>query len=165
MKTEQLNRLLNTACKIITQLEHNADAEQAKKINAMFDEIKYADKIDEEMKDSSPSLLWSDGQDLCDSLDDDLCSVMDKHIKKGFVSEKGELFFDDDDIVNEFNSHLMGLQRLIIDTYDIPYSIVPTEHEYDGKTYLGNAFDFSNDAGVKADLEAQDHDLFGEDKV
>ena len=95
MKTEQLNRLLNTACKIITQLEHNADAEQAKKINAMFDEIKYADKIDEEMKDSSPSLLWSDGQDLCDSFDDD----------------------------------------------------------------------FSNDAGVKADLEAQDHDLFGEDKV
>ena len=50
MKTEQLNRLLNTACKIITQLEHNADAEQAKKINAMFDEIKYADKIDEEMR-------------------------------------------------------------------------------------------------------------------
>ena len=49
MKIEQLNRLLNTACEIITELEHNADEEQKKKINSMFNEIKYAEKIDEEM--------------------------------------------------------------------------------------------------------------------
>ena len=39
----QLNRLLNTACEIITELEHNADDEQQKRIDAMFNEIKYTD--------------------------------------------------------------------------------------------------------------------------
>lgn len=46
---EQLNRLLNTACEIIIELEHNADDEQQKRINAMFDEIKYTEDIDEEI--------------------------------------------------------------------------------------------------------------------
>ena len=50
MKIKQLNRLLNTACKIITSLEHHADDDLMKNINAMFEEIKYADKIDDEMK-------------------------------------------------------------------------------------------------------------------
>ena len=159
MKTEQLNRLLNTACEIITQLEHNADAEQAKKINAMFDEIKYADKIDEEMKDSSPSLLWSDGQDLCDSFDDDLCGVMNKHLKKG------SMFFEDDDLVDKFDYHLNGLMALALDTHSIAYSVVRKPYNVDGKILSRLAFDFNIDAGVKADLEAQDHDLFGEDKV
>ena len=39
----QLNRLLNTACEIINELEHNADDEQQKRIDAMFNEIKYTD--------------------------------------------------------------------------------------------------------------------------
>lgn len=50
MELERLNRLLNTACEIITQLEHNADAEQQEMIDAMFNEIKYADDIDDQMK-------------------------------------------------------------------------------------------------------------------
>ena len=49
-KLERLNRLLNTACEIITQLEHNADTEQQKVIDAMFEEIKYADEIDDEIE-------------------------------------------------------------------------------------------------------------------
>jgi hypothetical protein len=50
MKKKQLNRLLNTACEIITELEHNADADQQKKIDALFNEIKYSDELDEEMQ-------------------------------------------------------------------------------------------------------------------
>ena len=50
MKKKQLNRLLNTACEIITELEHNADADQQKKIDALFNEIKYSDELDEQMK-------------------------------------------------------------------------------------------------------------------
>ena len=40
MNNEQLNRLLNTACEIIIELEHNADDEQQRRIDAMFNEIK-----------------------------------------------------------------------------------------------------------------------------
>ena len=68
MKNKQLNRLLNTACEIITSLEHNADDDLMKTIDAMFNEIKYSDRIDDEMKveeDDSP-------QDICDSFDADL---------------------------------------------------------------------------------------------
>ena len=50
MTKEQLERLLNTACEIIVELEHNADAEQREIIDALFNEIKYSDELDEEMK-------------------------------------------------------------------------------------------------------------------
>jgi len=50
MENKQLNRLLNTACEIITSLEHHADDDLAKSINAMFEEINCADQIDDEMK-------------------------------------------------------------------------------------------------------------------
>lgn len=50
MTKKQLNDLLNTACEIITELEHNADEQQQTKIDALFNEIKYSDKLDEEMK-------------------------------------------------------------------------------------------------------------------
>jgi hypothetical protein len=50
MTKEQLERLLNTACEIIVELEHNADAEQREIIEALFNEIKYSEELDEEMK-------------------------------------------------------------------------------------------------------------------
>jgi len=50
MTKKQLERLLNDACDIIIELEHNADAEQRDMIEALFNEIKYSDKIDNEMK-------------------------------------------------------------------------------------------------------------------
>lgn len=53
MKTEQLNRLLNTACVIISALEHNADSDLQKEIDAFFSEIKYSDELDEEMNNLS----------------------------------------------------------------------------------------------------------------
>ena len=110
-------------------------------------------------------------EQILEDIDDDVLVLFNKYIKEGFVSEKGELFFDDDDIVSRFNFHLMGLQRLIVDTYDIPYSIVPTEHTYNGKTYSGSAFNFEecyddvkHNPNFAADMEAQD-EKFGEHKI
>ena len=50
MTLEKTNELLDKACKIITELEHFADAEQMLEIDALFDEIKYSDYLDQEMK-------------------------------------------------------------------------------------------------------------------
>jgi len=50
MKTEQLQRLLNTACDIITSLEHHADESLQKDINALFDEIIASDDIEDEIR-------------------------------------------------------------------------------------------------------------------
>ena len=45
--------------------------------------------------------------------DDAMCDVMNKYIKNGFTSENGDLFFDDGDIVKDFNYHIEGLLKLI----------------------------------------------------
>jgi hypothetical protein len=50
MKTEQLQRLLNTACDIITSLEHYADKTLQKDINSLFDEIVASDDIEDEIR-------------------------------------------------------------------------------------------------------------------
>jgi len=52
-----------------------------------------------------------------DKLDDDLCAVLNKHIKTGFISKDGYLFFDDEDIVDDLNLHIKGLITLIKMTY------------------------------------------------
>jgi len=46
-----------------------------------------------------------------------LCAVLNKHIKTGFVSKDGYLFFDDEDIVDDLNLHIKGLITLIKMTY------------------------------------------------
>lgn len=56
MQKEQLERLLNTACEIITDMEdfyfawHPRDSEMASRIDALFNEIKYSDKLDPDME-------------------------------------------------------------------------------------------------------------------
>jgi hypothetical protein len=50
MTTEQLERLLNTACDIITSLEHYADESLQKDIDALFNEILYSDDVDDEIR-------------------------------------------------------------------------------------------------------------------
>ena len=54
---------------------------------------------------------------IFEQIDGDITDVLDKYIKKGFVSDKGYLFFEDDKILDEFLSHLKGLQNLIKMTY------------------------------------------------
>jgi hypothetical protein len=50
MKKEQLNRLLNTACEIISALEGHADDLLKKEIDALFNEIVYSEDLDDEMR-------------------------------------------------------------------------------------------------------------------
>ena len=51
MKTEQLQRLLNEACELLIIFEDGniASDEDKIRISAIFDEIKYADDIDDEL--------------------------------------------------------------------------------------------------------------------
>lgn len=58
MTTEQLERLLNTACDIITSLEHYADESLQKDIDALFNEILYSDDVDDEIR-----INYSDNKD------------------------------------------------------------------------------------------------------
>jgi hypothetical protein len=64
---EKLNKLLDTACNLIIELEHNANVEQQQRINAMFDEIRYADYVDDEMnlqEDNSKADLEAQDYDV-----------------------------------------------------------------------------------------------------
>lgn len=51
MTKETLERLLNQACELLIIFENSgyATSEELTKINAIFNEIKYADEIDSEM--------------------------------------------------------------------------------------------------------------------
>jgi len=42
------SELLNTACELLTELEHHADEEQKEKIEALFNAIKYNDELEED---------------------------------------------------------------------------------------------------------------------
>jgi len=50
MNIEQLNRLLNVACEIITSLEQYADDSLRDDIDALFNEIRYSDELDTDME-------------------------------------------------------------------------------------------------------------------
>jgi len=53
MEKRQLKRLLNTACEILISLEHAADKDLQKEIDALFNEINYSDYLDSEMKEAT----------------------------------------------------------------------------------------------------------------
>jgi hypothetical protein len=53
MTENQLNRLLDKACEIITTLEGYADESLQKEITTFFDEVTYSDKVEDEMKMSA----------------------------------------------------------------------------------------------------------------
>lgn len=50
MTTEQLERLLDTACNIIISLEDHADESLQKDIEALFQEILHSDDIEDEIR-------------------------------------------------------------------------------------------------------------------
>ena len=54
---------------------------------------------------------------IAEDIDEDISDVMNKYIKDGFVSKNGNLFFEDDEILDSFEYHLKGLQNLIKMTY------------------------------------------------
>ena len=46
-------------------------------------------------------------------LDDDLCALIQEYMPLGWQSENGKLFFDDEEIVEEFNEAVAILTKLI----------------------------------------------------
>lgn len=56
-------------------------------------------------------------QTLLQSFDEELCNLMQKYIDVNHKHSDKELFFDDKDIVEDFNYALNILQRLIKETY------------------------------------------------
>jgi hypothetical protein len=56
-------------------------------------------------------------QTLLLSFDDELCDLMQKYIDVNHKHRAEELFFDNKDIVEDFNYALTILQRLIKETY------------------------------------------------
>jgi len=54
MNKETLDRLLNKACEIINSLEHAADDDLKKEIDALYNEIDYCDYLDSEMENTGP---------------------------------------------------------------------------------------------------------------
>ena len=79
MTTEQLEKLLNTACEIIIELEYAiSDKELQDKVNTLFQEIKYSDELDIEMVDNYTEedlvgdLVWDENGIGRHSVDADL---------------------------------------------------------------------------------------------
>ena len=48
--------------------------------------------------------------------DDDFCDLFNSYIGENFVSKNNKQFFDDEDLVDDFDYHLDGLRRLILRT-------------------------------------------------
>lgn len=46
-------------------------------------------------------------------LDENLCDIIQEYMPKGWVSENNELFFDDEEIVSQFDDAVEILTRLI----------------------------------------------------
>lgn len=67
-------------------------------------------------------------EDLLSDMETDLTSFMDKYIKKGFVSKNKELFFEDEYLLDRYESCTNGLKGLILETYNIPYELRNTKY-------------------------------------
>tara|TARA_R100001594_G_scaffold74139_2_gene108723 strand:+ start:1817 stop:2122 length:306 start_codon:yes stop_codon:yes gene_type:complete len=58
-----------------------------------------------------------ENETLLQSFDEDLCELMQKYIDVNHKYRAKELFFDDKDIVEDFNYSVTRLQTLIKETY------------------------------------------------
>ena len=56
-------------------------------------------------------------QTLLQSFDEELCNLMEKYIDVNHKHRAKELFFDDKDILEDFNYSVTRLQKLIKETY------------------------------------------------
>ena len=45
--------------------------------------------------------------------EDSVCDLFSLYLGEGFISESNEQFFNDKDLVTDFNYHLEGLKKLI----------------------------------------------------
>ena len=56
---------------------------------------------------------------ILEHFDDDVCDLFNKYLGVGFVSENNNQFFDDEDLVADFNYHIEGLKTLIQYTREV----------------------------------------------
>ena len=54
-----------------------------------------------------------------ENFDDDVCDLVNSYLGTGFVSSNNEQFFNDKDLVTEFNYHIAGLKTLLEHTRGI----------------------------------------------
>ena len=48
-----------------------------------------------------------------ENFDDDVCDLVNSYLGTGFVSSNNEQFFNDEDLVDDFNFHIEGLKTLL----------------------------------------------------
>ena len=120
----------------------------------------------------------TDAEQMLENIDDDITKVMDKYIKNGFISKNKELFFEDEYLLDRYESCTNGLKGLILETYNIPYELRNTkygtqiyidepmskEEKEKWNNYLDDEMKLAED-NAQADLEAQDYDMFGQNKI
>jgi hypothetical protein len=54
-------------------------------------------------------------------LDENLCDLIQEYMPEGWVSENNELFFDDDEMVSQFDDAVEILTRLISKVQGVDY--------------------------------------------
>ena len=89
----------------------------------------------------------TDYKELIEHFDDDICNVMGKYVNM-------ESFFDDKETEEKFDYYINGLKGLILDVHKVKY-----QHT---TKIGGNGEEYQT---LEADLEAQDYDVFGENKI
>ena len=124
--------------------------------------------------------IYESPQDLIECFDDDVCNLMGNYVNT-------ESFFDNKRSEEKFNYHINGLIGLILDTHKVKWEYatkisgaemrevyqsieiieddeISKEEREKWNNYLDNEMKLAED-NAKADLEAQDYDTFGEDKI
>ena len=103
------------------------------KQNALAD-IEAMDMLKESLyetnNDTKRATEWS--EDILECIDDDITNVLDKYIAKYYLSKDGNLFFEDDKILNRFEFALSVIQSLIKDTYNKPLAERKKEYKKNG---------------------------------
>ena len=85
------------------------------------------DSLYETNNDTKRATEWS--EDILECIDDDITNVLDKYIAKYYLSKDGNLFFEDDKILDRFEFALSVIQSLIKDTYNKPLAERKKEYQ------------------------------------
>lgn len=120
----------------------------------------------------------TDYKELIERFDDDICNVMGKYVNM-------ESFFDDKETEEKFDYYINALKGLILDEYNVKWEHITKiggngeeyqtleivddksmskEEKEKWNNYLDDEMKLAED-NANADLEAQDYDVFGENKI
>tara|TARA_R100001594_G_scaffold43178_1_gene75353 strand:+ start:139 stop:489 length:351 start_codon:yes stop_codon:yes gene_type:complete len=106
--------------------------------------------------------IYESPQDLIECFDDDVCNLMGNYVNM-------ESFFDKKRYEEKFNYYINGLKGLILDTHKVKWEhttkISGNGEEYQSIEIIEDDEIKLAEDNAKADLEAQDYDVFGENKI